>query len=186
MHVFGPWWKPREPQITQTPHRKIGTKQEPSWICLNNYGSNSKTDNISTTWRFSCSCQKDQSLHVWISYFQITNLHQKPVTNRLKPDPLTLWFWFHKHKMTQRGFIRGGNHRGCERGSDREERKEGGWKESRKWDLLPRRLRWTIVGVRTGNAYDRHNVVKFQIGQCVGDELTMLLWNKCVYQKDFL
>lgn len=43
--------------------------------------------------------------------------------------------------MTQRGLVSGGNHRGCEGGSDREERKEGGWKEGRKLDLLPRRLR---------------------------------------------
>lgn len=94
-------------------------------------------------------------------------MHQRPVTNRVKPDPLTLWFWFHKHKccspafegtkMTQRGLVSGGNHCGCEGGSDREARKEGGWKESRKWDLLPRRLRWTMVGMRTGGVYDRHN-----------------------------
>lgn len=43
--------------------------------------------------------------------------------------------------MTQRGLVSGANHRVCEGGNGREERKGGAWKESRKWDLLPRRLR---------------------------------------------
>lgn len=42
--------------------------------------------------------------------------------------------------MTQRGLVNGGNR--CGFGwSDKEKRKEGGWKESRKLDLLPKRLR---------------------------------------------
>lgn len=59
--------------------------------------------------------------------------------------------------MTQRGLVSGGNHRGCEGVSDREEKKEGGWKKSRKRDLLPRRNnggdedRWCFC-------CDRHNV----------------------------